>query len=435
MVRIFDNKNKGQLFKLFYRELLCGLGDLSSFDGLIIHLGRCYAGIRSLTCKNSPKFTQTGWREASYIISHKDVIEIKLILTKRLPIVAHDANTMGVNKTELFMFNPLCLNVDPGIMSESICFAKVQWEGLKADDIELKLTDQISNSDKICDINTSFKYEEFLKALTSHGDQTGLSRDQDSIIKRLIERKLSPIIRIYNNEVVFESVEDSISIKLITDLVWIKELEESISDWNRQSILTGFPFTGIEPKKIRRFDASLLMIKYRLETDWLKEFIQCGMLFPTKKFSLFEHGVSLLFPRKANEDQHENYFLNEFSIFKELKTEALQSSADANNAQGLHKEIKENVVWSGSTYYTWTYGSFSLGIISCIGLIEKRGRLKLVFHFMGAVSISCLIYASYCNEYKNNSDFDMSTERNHRVLIQALFVISVSILHFCEIIF
>jgi SPX domain protein involved in polyphosphate accumulation/uncharacterized membrane protein YidH (DUF202 family) len=146
----------------------------------------------------------------------------------------------------------------------------------------------------------SYSAEEYAQDLKSLGfDQDYIDSCYtiaQSIQKSVLEKRLSPKLRVFFNRLLFQSPQNqTLSVSLDNNVAFIKDGNRNMDEWCRQDIGVDYPFKSVDAQDINLFPHAILETQITGDEEtphWLSKLLDSKLVFEVPRFSTYIHGVA-----------------------------------------------------------------------------------------------------------------------------------------------
>eukprot|EP00928_Gymnodinium_smaydae_P039200 TRINITY_DN26821_c0_g1_i1.p1 TRINITY_DN26821_c0_g1~~TRINITY_DN26821_c0_g1_i1.p1 ORF type:complete len:977 (-),score=127.96 TRINITY_DN26821_c0_g1_i1:234-2795(-) len=324
IVKKFDKRcdaNCGTFFLPMLRSHYCLKDD--ALDQIIIAISDVFSMLRTVS---APAAVGSTWNPpesferstTKYIVKASDVVRVKLMITKHLPILI-----VGRKETTSAMVPKDMLKVadNTGISSvyfdnadldsyherilrkEGARLFRLRWYGdvRTPDDDEQVFVERKTHHESWA-MESSVKERfgmkardvpDFLAGKFKPAVPDNLVALADEIQTEIISRAMRPVVRTVYQRTAFQaSSSNDVRISIDTGLSFMDELHgiDSGNGWCRR-----IPSEGVDSKDVMQFPWAVLEVKLTAgQPPWVESLLETGLLHELQKFSKFSHGVATI---------------------------------------------------------------------------------------------------------------------------------------------
>ncbi|KAI0999111.1 Vacuolar transporter chaperone 4 [Podosphaera aphanis] len=342
IIKKHDKQTKWMLKPVFATRLKAKPFFKDNCDADIVQLSKLYDIVR--TRGNPVKGdTSAGGSQGNFIrqttkywVHPDNIMEVKLIILKHLPVLVFNANKEFEPKdsaiTSIYYDNPETWDLYMGRLkkTEGAEAIRLRWYGdLDTETIfvERKTHREDWTGEKSVKARFSLKEknvnaylrgdllaEQIFEKARKDGKKTLKQIDEDERLAKeiqysIIQHRYKPVCRSFYNRTAFQLPADArVRISLDTELTMVREdnldsCKRSGDNWRRMDIGIDYPFSQLPANDIERFPYAVLEVKLQTQAGqeppgWVRELIASHLVEAVPKFSKFIHGTATLFPTR-----------------------------------------------------------------------------------------------------------------------------------------
>lgn len=336
-----------------------------------------------------------------------NLLEVKTVILRRLPVLVYDPQTSKVAKatqrdptiTSIYFDNPSFslysdkvdgkpdaaslrlrwygqLSEKPEIMFEK----KVMKEGDVAEEIRFPIKAKYIQAFLDDDYHMEKSVDKLHRARTEQKYVDNFKEVTENIQDFIKKEKLQPVLRANYTRTAFQIPgDDRVRISLDTNLALIREDALDMDrpcrepdDWHRRDIDNShmeFPFKSLKKGEIHKFPYALLEIKVKglKKYEWIEELMLSHLVKESPRFSKFVQGVAKLFEDNVNTFP---FWLSE--VDNDIRKEPEKAF---NEEQQKRRKAAEDDFAVGSLFGAHASSSFRASVPSPVGSPAGRSSV------------------------------------------------------------